>query len=272
LLIAGYNGVVSELDADSGECLQSLQTDCGKIYGLARLSDTAAVCAGNEGNLIFIDLERNLVSRRVTAHRLSINGMSISPLDRNLATISNDKTVQCYDASGNRLWSADLGEYLTALQFSSDGQTLIVGSMGVLFRLDMHGSVVYRQTEGHGADCLDISLDDRLILGGGYGNDLKLWEMETGRLLGVLSGHTDLINVCALSGEGRFAMSAGNDETLRIWDLQAGTCLREVSGHHTWVNAIRLTADNTCLWSGDYGGRIYTWQVDWDYEFPALEE
>jgi WD40 repeat protein len=272
LLTAGYKGVVSEWDGDSGECLQSLQTDCRKIYGLARLSDREAVCTGNKGDLIFIDLEQNTVSRSVTAHRLSINAMAVSPLGRNLATISNDNSVQCYDVSGTRLWTADLGEYPTAVQFSSDGQALIAGTMGVVIRLDMQGRQVYRQTEGSGAHCLNIAPDNRKILGGGYGKDLKVWEMETGRLLGVLSGHTDLINVCTQSADGRFGISAGNDEILRFWDLRDSICLREISGHHTWVNAIRLAPDNTYLWSGDYGGRIYTWQVDWDYEFPDLAD
>ncbi len=268
LLTAGHNGRVCEWDAESGERLVSIQTECGKIYGLVRLSEEEAICAGVEGDLFFIDLQAGIISRRSPAHRLSVSDLAICPLGCHLATISNDKSVQLYDAGGNPLWRFETDLYLTAVQFSVDGQSIIVTSMGALIRLDLQGSQIYKQLEGNGAHCLSISLDNQLILGGGYGKELKLWELETGRLLQRMSGHTDLINVCGLAADAKTGISAGNDETLRFWDLASGECLRVVSGHQTWANALHLARDGTCLWSGDYNGRIYTWQVDWQYEFP----
>jgi GTPase SAR1 family protein len=49
---------------------------------------------------------------------------------------------------------------------------------------------------------------------------LKVWDLESGRELRTLEGHTEPVYSVALSSAGRRAVSASHDNTLKVWDLE----------------------------------------------------
>jgi WD40 repeat protein len=51
---------------------------------------------------------------------------------------------------------------------------------------------------------------------------LKVWDLETGRELRTLQGHSFLVFGVAMSPDGRRAVSASGDNTLKVWDLEMG--------------------------------------------------
>lgn len=49
--------------------------------------------------------------------------------------------------------------------------------------------------------------------------DVKLWSLESGRVVAVLKGHTDAVVAVALAPDGHTAVTAGLDQTIRVWSL-----------------------------------------------------
>jgi WD40 repeat protein len=67
---------------------------------------------------------------------------------------------------------------------------------------------------------------------------LKVWDLETGRELRTLEGHSGPVYGVAVSRDGRRVVSASGDNTLKVWDLEIGESLQNflscaVNGHHT---------------------------------------
>jgi WD40 repeat protein len=60
---------------------------------------------------------------------------------------------------------------------------------------------------------------------------LKVWDLDTGRELRTLQGHSGGVNGVAISPDGRHAVSASYDNTLKVWDLETGRELRTLEGH-----------------------------------------
>jgi WD40 repeat protein len=52
---------------------------------------------------------------------------------------------------------------------------------------------------------------------------LKVWDLETGRELRSLQGHSDPVYGVAASPDGQRAVSVSDDNTLKVWDLEVGT-------------------------------------------------
>ena len=66
-----------------------------------------------------------------------------------------------------------------------------------------------------------LSSDGRRALLGSPDGTLRWWDVESGRCLTTLEGHTGEVNALALSSDGRRALSGSSDRTLR-WSGPGG--------------------------------------------------
>jgi F-box/WD-40 domain protein MET30 len=83
-------------------------------------------------------------------------------------------------------------------------------------------------------------------------NTIKLWDLNTGKLLSTLFGHSD--GVWGIAGDTIRIVSASQDRSVKVWDLQTGTCVYTLTSHHSGVHGIWLT--DTKLISGDREGIV----------------
>jgi small GTP-binding protein len=107
-----------------------------------------------------------------------------------------------------------------------------------------------------------FSPDGKLALSASVDRTVRLWDVETGRCLRVLEGHTNQVFRVAWSADQRRALSSGNDRTVRLWDVETGRCLRVLEGHTGEVRDVEWSPDH-CLAlsaSNDYTLRL------WDLE------
>src|SRR5438876_1028156 len=55
---------------------------------------------------------------------------------------------------------------------------------------------------------------------------VKVWDVETGKELRTLRGHSDRVDGLAFTADGRYLLTASWDWTMRLWDVNAGEQLR----------------------------------------------
>lgn len=59
----------------------------------------------------------------------------------------------------------------------------------------------------------------------------RLWELEKGECIGVLSGHSAGVNSVAMDVAGGVAATCSADGTGRLWDLGSCQCMHVLAGH-----------------------------------------
>ncbi|TVQ45181.1 MAG: WD40 repeat domain-containing protein, partial [Gloeocapsa sp. DLM2.Bin57] len=57
----------------------------------------------------------------------------------------------------------------------------------------------------------------RFLASGSWDKTLKIWHVETGKLIRTLTGHSNWVNSVNYSPDGRFLASGSRDNTIRIW-------------------------------------------------------
>ena len=106
-----------------------------------------------------------------------------------------------------------------------------------------------------------FSPDGRRLVMGGAENTVKIWDVQTGRELQILRGHSGDVWVVAFSPGGRWIASAGEHTTVRLWDAMSGKPLHKLRGHTGIVTSVAFSSDGRLLVSGSRDRTVKVWDL-----------
>jgi len=150
---------------------------------------------------------------------------AVSP-DLNLAAFFRGKTIHVMDLHDeSERWSAQASKsIITALAFSPDGKTLASAA-------------------------------------GWTEKDIRLWDVDTGKMIGTLEGHGAFVSSMVFWPDGSKLASSSGDQTIRIWDVASRTCIDTLVGHRLEVWRLALLPDGHTLVSASKDGEVCVWDT-----------
>ncbi|KAI9285194.1 WD40-repeat-containing domain protein [Umbelopsis sp. AD052] len=111
---------------------------------------------------------------------------------------------------------------------------------------------------GHTQSVRAIAARGNLLVSGSYDYTMRLWNIETGRLIHLMEGHTQRVYSVVLDIDNRRCMSGSMDSTVRIWSLDDGSCLNVLEGHSILVGLLHLTPNHLVSAAADSTLRIWS--------------
>ncbi len=114
----------------------------------------------------------------------------------------------------------------------------------------------------HGVWTVAYAPDGQTIVSGGVDRYVRIWDIETGRLLRSLRGHTADIRALVFTPDGRTLASGSEDRTIRLWNPKTGepTKLLFTRYDHN-VCSLSLSPDGLMLARGSHNKDIKIWEV-----------
>jgi len=92
------------------------------------------------------------------------------------------------------------------------------------------------------------------LVGNSHDNNVRLWDVATGKVRLTLEGHTAEVDCCGFSPDGKTVASGSKDKTIKMWDAKTGKLLRTLTGHTGRVESLAFSPDGKTLATGGGGG------------------
>ena len=92
---------------------------------------------------------------------------------------------------------------------------------------------------------------------------MRLWDVNTEKLMHTLSGHTSMVYSVSFSPDGNTLASTSSTE-IYLWDMNTGNHIHTLSGHTSMVYSVSFSPDGNTLASTS-STEIYLW----GHEHPA---
>src|SRR5689334_22569870 len=90
-----------------------------------------------------------------------------------------------------------------------------------------------------------FSPDSKQALSGHFDNRVRLWDVQTGKLLRIFTGHTDSVTSVVFSPDGKWVLSGSLDQTARLWDASTGQVVRVFSEYICEIQSLAFSPDGS---------------------------
>ena len=167
---------------------------------------------------------------------------------------------------------------ITSLKFSPSGKLLAVGGYKDVQLIDSASGSVIATLDGH-ADyvrSIAFSPDGKLLAAAGGSpqqfGEIKIWNVDTHRLVNTMQGHKDCIYSVAWSPDGKLIASGSYDKLVKLWDVATAKEVLNLQDHIDAVFAVQFSPDGKRLASASQDRTVKIWDVATGKRFYTLSD
>ncbi|HEX7840282.1 MAG TPA: AAA family ATPase [Kofleriaceae bacterium] len=134
-------------------------------------------------------------------------------------------------------------------------------------------SALIRDLVGHskGVCTCVVTPDGLRVVSASWDETLKVWDLESGRVLATFAGYASRVTAYAVTPDGLRVVSGSEDQTLKVWDLESGRTLATLKGHSGWVTACAVTPDGLRVVSASRDQTLRVWDLESGHALATLE-
>ncbi|MCE9534160.1 MAG: WD40 repeat domain-containing protein [Planctomycetes bacterium] len=258
--------------ADDGKLVHTLKGHTAAVNSVSIREDSKALVSGSDDRSIRVwDLDKG--------KELSIvNQGQIVAVIYFVTYSSNGKLIASVNGDGQlHVWKPDMPPPQQKLVLGSNAHP--GGSYQVAFSTDMKmiftcgGDKMARQHGGTDPEgqtiagtgvrqknfdvaggghsetvtSLAISPDGKTFVTGSRDRSIRVWDLNTTKVIRTLQGHTDEVTSLAFTKDGTQLASASKDQNIRVWNLSSADEHRNFPGHEGYVWSAIFSPDGKLM-------------------------
>lgn len=248
---------ISEKSYNELTCVRTLATSHKKsIYKVVFMEDEKEfVTCSDDSTIMIWNTTNGQVLKTLTGHTDRIWAI-IKLRDGRLASASSDQKIRIWNtAKGTceRILSGHTGYVCALMEFPHS--IIVSGSQDKTLRFwdlkDMEKVLIRTLTDPKQGRIMCMSLLNNDQMAVGSEKDIQIYNIDEGKIVKTLSGHTALLRDLLLLDDGVTLISGSDDRSIRIWDLKNYTQVRSLTGHNHSANKIHLYSSGVLVSASD---------------------
>ena len=201
-------------------------------------------------------------------HTKFINAASLSPAGRWVASV-DDAQAWIWDVRTGKAQQSLRVTNCVSISFSPDGRRLMALSREAhrtrIWDTSTWASVSVSaglRSIGEDNHMLAISPDWGHVIAERWNEcNLRIFKVDRGEVVAILSGHHDEIASAVFSPDGRHVVTASRDGTARIWDATTGAEVVVLRGHLSGVTYAEFSPDGKRVLTTSRDGSVVIWDL-----------
>jgi WD40 repeat protein len=111
----------------------------------------------------------------------------------------------------------------------------------------------WRDGESTFTATIALSPDGKKVASGSDDGVVRLWDIDTGKVIATWTGHTKyIVSVCWNQDGGQVITTSHGDETTRVWDVESGKTVLAIDTGFSRVGSVIYSPDMTMIATGGY--------------------
>lgn len=261
LAVAMTEYATQMLDVDTGKSLRSFLFPKGPPSLIFFSPEGSKLFATTSDGLIYsCDIRIGELLDFKETHSNEVVSFSFSPDGKTLATGSIDRTLKLWDVATGKLLRTIRGHggWVISVNWSADGRYLLSGDRDGLIKvwdLDTNEMPVWSQQKASSVFATTFTPKNELIaMGRHIDGNLALWNLSTGRGLGIL-GPVGTVTSAAFSKDGKLIAVAAEPQ-IKIYRAGSGRLISSLEAPAVDVYSLEFSPDGKTLLSGDRQGNV----------------
>jgi WD40 repeat protein len=179
---------------------------------------------------------------QLSGHLSDIRSICFNPVSNLIMTGSDDRTA--------KLWKVPDGkESLTFRGYLNDIDKAILSDNYMYWVAFINE--------------IKVSPDGKSVAIGNTGNNAKLMDFKTGKVIQTFRGHESIVISIDFSADGKYLATGSADGTAKIWDTETGEMIRSFPEKTSNIPyfSIDFSPDGNYLATGSWDGRVRIWDI-----------
>lgn len=116
---------------------------------------------------------------------------------------------------------------------------------------------------GHSLDVTSLDFDNtgKILVSGGFDNNMKIWDISTGCLIRSLYGHSNAVTSVKVTPDNDFIASGSLDCTIKLWEVKTGKLVRAFIDARQGISSVCFSPNGKMVAAGCWDNNIYIWET-----------
>jgi len=241
-VVFGNYDLIFVYDSETGRVLQTLEGESGD-YGPALFSkDGKYISALNYNDGYIWDAQTGKILTHLAEDSHDLTDIRISP-DNSYVITTSEKRVA-------KLWKIPSGrQFMTLRGYLNDIDESILDDSYMYWVAFMNE--------------IKLSPDGKYLAIGKTGNNARLMDLRTGKLVRTFRGHENIVISLDFSPDGKYLATGSADGTTRIWEVETGKMVRSLPEETSNIPdfSVDFSPDGNWIAVGSWDGLVRIWDI-----------